>query len=448
MTDADTAERSLRPAAAIDGRVTLRTLILIRWIAIAGQLTAVLVVQFGLGVALPLGPVLAAIGASVLLNLAALAQRKARPRLADRDAALYLGYDLLQLSLLLYLTGGLHNPFAVLILAPLTVAATILSRNAVAGLTLLALACLTALALWRFPLPWPGGPLTLPPLFSLGTWLALTISAIFITGYVWSVAQEARRISDALSASQMALAREQKLSALGALAAAAAHELGTPLGTISLVATELAREVPPDDPLAEDIALLQSQAIRCRDILADLSRKPETEGGEPYDRLPLRALIEAAAAPHKLPHIDLRIEEHASRRPAGNLAGPPVGGAEVSSFPMVRRSPEIIHGLGNLVQNAMQFAHMQVVVRAEWDQDRLTVSVTDDGPGFPPGLLARIGEPYISSRAEGRGHMGLGIFIAQTLLERTGAEVSFTNSRSGGASVVVRWQPPIFDAKA
>jgi two-component system sensor histidine kinase RegB len=404
----------------------------------------VLVVQFGLGLTLPLGPALAAIGASVLLNLAALVQRKARPRLSDRDAALYLGYDLLQLSLLLYLTGGLQNPFSVLILAPLTVAATILSRNAVVGLTLLALACLTALALWRFPLPWPGGPLTLPPLFSLGTWLALTISAIFITGYVWSVAQEARRISDALAASQMALAREQKLSALGALAAAAAHELGTPLGTISLVAKELAREIPPDDPLAEDIALLQSQAVRCRDILADLSRKPEAEGGEPYDRLPLRALIEAAAAPHRLPHVRLRIEEHPSSRRPDRAAGE----AEVPALPMVRRSPEIIHGLGNLVQNAMQFARVEVVVRAEWDEDRLTVSVVDDGPGFPPGLLARIGEPYISSRAEGHGHMGLGIFIAQTLLERTGAEVSFANSRGGGACVVVRWQPPIFDARA
>ena len=418
-----------------DGRVTLRTLILIRWVAVIGQLTAVLAVHFALGLELPIGPALAAIGASVLLNLATLAQRKARPRLADRDAALYLGYDLLQLSLLLYLTGGLQNPFSVLILAPLTVAATILTRNSVISLTALALACLSALALWRFPLPWPDGPLPLPPLFSLGIWLALTVSAIFITGYVWSVAQEARRISDALAASQVALAREQKLSALGALAAAAAHELGTPLGTISLVSKELAREVSPGDPLAEDIALLQSEALRCRDILAELSRKPQAEGGEPYDRLTVRALVDAAAAPHKLPHVELVIEE----RPAGR-AGVPV-------LPMIRRSPEIIHGLGNLIQNAMQFARREVVVRAEWDADHLTITVRDDGPGFPAGLLSRIGEPYISSRSEGAGHMGLGIFIAQTLLERTGAEVAFSNQRSGGAQVVVRWQPPIFDRK-
>lgn len=422
--------------AAMDGRVTLRTLILIRWVAVTGQLTTVLAVHYGLGLELPIGPVLAAIGASVLLNLVALAQRKARPRLADRDASLYLGYDILQLSLLLYLTGGLQNPFAVLILAPLTVAATILSRNSVIGLSALALACLAALSLWRFPLPWPGGDLVLPPLFSIGVWLALSLSAIFITAYVWSVAREARGINDALSASQMALAREQKLSALGALAAAAAHELGTPLGTISLVAKELAREIPPDDPLAEDIALLQSQAIRCRDILAELSRKPEAEGGEPYDRLTLRALLEAAATPHALPHVALVIEE----RPA---AGPEDGGAP--AVPMIRRSPEIIHGLGNIVQNAMQFARREVLLRAEWDASALVVTVTDDGPGFPAGLLSRIGEPYISSRSEG---MGLGIFIAQTLLERTGAEVRFANHRSGGAQVAVRWKSSIFDTKS
>ena len=200
-------------------------------------------------------------GASVLLNLAAQAQRGARPRLADRDAALYLGYDTLQLTLLLYLTGGLQNPFAILILAPLTVAGTILSRVSVTALTVLALCCLTGLALWQFPLPWANRAVGLPPLYLLGIWLALSLSAIFITAYVWSVAQEARSISDALAASQMALEREQRLSALGALAAAAAHELGTPLGTIHLVAKELASEIPPDSPLAEDIALLQSQSL-------------------------------------------------------------------------------------------------------------------------------------------------------------------------------------------
>ncbi|MDR3517561.1 MAG: ActS/PrrB/RegB family redox-sensitive histidine kinase [Azospirillaceae bacterium] len=417
----------------IDGRVTLRTLILIRWVAITGQTIAILTVRFGLGLALPLGPMLAAIGASVALNGLALAQRGARPRLSDRDAALYLGYDTLQLSLLLFLSGGLQNPFALLMLSPLTVAAAILTRRSVIVLTSLAVVCLTALSLWSFPLPWPDGPLTLPPLFAIGIWIALTLSAVFITAYVWSVAREARRISDALAASQIALSREQKLSALGALAAAAAHELGTPLGTIALVAKELSREIPKDSPFAEDIALLQSQSGRCRQILADLARKPETEGGEPYDRLTLGALIDAAAGAYRNNDIAFNVTVEQS-------------GSDTE--PMIRRSPEIIHGLGNLLANAIQFARTWVDVCVTWDGEAVVVTVIDDGPGFPATVLNRLGEPYISTRAETTGHMGLGIFIAQTLLERTGAEVAFSNNHSGGAQVVVRWSRPILEWNA
>ena len=420
-------------ATALDGRVTLRTLILIRWVAVLGQLATVLVVHLVLEFPLPLGWALAAIGASALLNLLAQAQTGPRRRLADRDAALYLGWDLLQLSLLLYLTGGIQNPFSVLILAPLTVAATILSGRSVVGLLLLAAGCLTVLAFHHFALPWPGA-LPLPPLYAFGVWFALVFSTVFVTGYIWRVAREARQTYEALAATQVALARAQKLSALGGLAAAAAHELGTPLGTISLVAKELAREVPPDSPLAEDIALLQSQTLRCRDILAELSRKPQAEGGEPYDLLTLRALVEAAAGGHKRQGIALAVEEN------------PASGPEVPAVPMVRRQPEIIHGLGNLIQNAMQFARSRVVVTAEWDRRRLRLTVADDGPGFPASLLGRIGEPYVSGRLEGGG-MGLGIFIARTLLERTGAEVFFANGRDGGAQVVVTWAPPIFAEK-
>lgn len=419
-------------AGAREGRLALRILVLIRWIAIAGQLTAVLTVHFGLGFALPLGPALATIGASILLNVAAQVQRGNRARVTDRDAALYLGFDTLQLTLLLYLTGGLQNPFAILILAPLTVAATVLSRINVIGLTALGLACISGLAIWRYPLPWPEGQLVLPPLYSIGIWMALSLSAIFITAYVWSVAQEVRRMSEALVASQMALAREQKLSALGALAAAAAHELGTPLGTIAVVAKELAREVPPDSPLAEDITLLQSESERCRKILAELARKPEAEGGQPYDLLPLRTMIETAAAPHQVPGIRLDIDIDDRNWPHGQ--------------PMMRRSPEVLHGLGNLIQNAMQFARHRVHVQAYADAQGCVVTVTDDGPGFPPHLLNRIGEPYVSYRQGTGSHMGLGIFIAQTLLQRTGATVSFGNSRGGGAQVVVRWNQSILEA--
>lgn len=404
-----------------DGRITLRTLILIRWVAVLGQLAAVAFVNLGLGFPLPLGPVLAAISASALLNVVAMTQRGGRLRLADRDAALYLSYDMLQLTLLLYLTGGLSNPFAILLLAPMTVGAAILSRYSTVLLTGLNLICLTALALWHFPLPWEEPVRSMAPLYAFGVWLSLTVSSIFIAGYVFRVAAEARRFADALAASQVALAREQRLGALGALAAAAAHELGSPLGTIAVVAKELARDLPPDSPYGEDVELLQSQVMRCREILADLARKPEADGGDPFERLPLTALIEAAAAPHRLGHINFAVEPH------------PVGEAEE---PFLRRSPEIIHGIGNFIQNAHQFARHKVTVAAAWDGRGVTITVMDDGPGFPPHLLGRIGEPYLSVRGErsgpkgqtGGGHMGLGIFIAQTLLEKTGATVRYSNN--------------------
>lgn len=406
----------------------LRTLILIRWIAVLGQSATVAFVHAGLNFALPLGPVLAAIGASALLNLVAMTRNGGR-RLADRDAALYLGYDMLQLTLLLYLTGGLSNPFAILLLAPMTVGAAILSRYSAMLLTGLSLICLTVLALWHFPLPWEEPVRLTAPLYAFGVWLSLSLSATFIAVYVFRAAAEARRFAGALAAAQVALAREQRLSSLGALAAAAAHELGSPLGTIAVVAKELARELPPDSPHGEDVELLQSQVMRCRGILAELARKPEADGGDPFERLPLTALIEAAAVPHRLGPIALAIEPR------------PSGGAEE---PVLRRSPEIIHGLGNLIQNAHQFARRQVTVVAAWDGHAITVTIEDDGPGFPAQLLGRIGEPYLSVRGErsGPAGMGLGIFIAQTLLEKTGASVAYANGKNGGARISVRWIEP------
>lgn len=409
--------------SAIDGRITLHTLITIRWIAVVGQGATVLFVGGALGFPLPFGPLAAAIGASVLLNVVATAQRGGRMRLTDNDAALYLGYDTLQLTLLLYLTGGLENPFAILLLAPMTVGAAILSRRSAVLLTGLNLVCLTVLALWRLPLPWPGGAPFPAPLYGFGIWAALTVSSSFISVYVFRVAEEARRYAAALAAGQMALAREQRLSSLGALAAAAAHELGSPLGTIALVAGELADELDDDDPHAEDVALLVGQVRRCREILAELARKPEADGGDPFELMPLTALIEAAAAPHLLGHVEFRIEPQ------------DCAGVE----PTVRRLPEILHGIGNFIQNAHQFAKQTVLVSVCWTEERIELSVTDDGPGFPSALLNRIGEPYVSMRTDRTGHMGLGIFIAQTLLEKTGALVQFSNNRSGGARIVVRW---------
>jgi two-component system sensor histidine kinase RegB len=406
------------------GRISLRTLVPIRWVAITGQALTVLIVHYGLGFRLPLVPALGVVGGSVLLNVVLILLRQAAARLGERDAALCLGYDILQLAILLYLTGGLQNPFSILILAPVTVAATILSRRLVIALSLLAVASISVLALWHEPLPWRTEPLVFPAELVLGIWVALVLATVFIGGYTWSVAQEARRLRDAMTATQLALAREQRVSAVGALAAAAAHELGSPLATIAVVAKELVRDLADNSPHAEDAALLLSQSERCRRILAELAHQPEHDGGSPYTRLPISALVEAAGALHQDQGVKLIFA----------TAGQP--GPEE---PLVRRSPEIMHGLNNLVQNAVQFARREVSVTTFWDKTTVTVEVADDGPGFPLHLLGRLGEPYISTRAGAADHMGLGIFIAQSLLERSGARLVFDNLPDGGAHVAISW---------
>lgn len=411
------------PVGTERGRVSLRTLIWIRWIAVAGQAVTLLIVHLALGFTLPLEIALGVVATSALINLANQMQRTGSLRLGDRDAMMYLAYDVVQLGALLYLTGGLQNPFALLVLAPVTVGATILSRRSVMILSGLTVAVATILAIWHLPLPWDEDQLEFPLLYVLAVWLALTLSTLFIAAYTWSVTEEGRRISDAYAATQLALAREQRISAVGALAAAAAHELGSPLGTIAVIAKELARDLPADGPLADDARLLLSETARCRTILQELAQKREADGGTPYDRLPLSALVEAAGEPYRVPFSAL----------TQKIEGNP------EDQPLVARSPEIMHGLGNLVQNAVQFAIAEVVVWTQWDQHWVTVTVMDDGPGFPTQVLSRLGEPYLSGRDEDAEHMGLGIFIAETLLRRTGAKLHFANGAEGGAVVRVRW---------
>ena len=423
IVNAASASTPTEPRTAFD-RISLRRLVLIRSVAVTGQALTLLIVHFLLDFRLPLLPALIVVGASVLLNLGSMLFHRAGTRLGERAAALYLAWDTLQLAILLYLTGGLENPFSILMLAPVTVAATALSRRPVIALGALAVAAITVLGQWHEPLPWRTTPFVFPPDLVRGIWVALVIATAFIGGYTLSVAQEARRLRDAVAATQLALAREQRVSAVGALAAAAAHELGSPLATIAVIAKELARELPADSPHAEDAALLLSQSERCRHILAELAHQPEEDGSSPYTSLPISALVEAAGVPYR----DARIR----------LIFATTGDAS-DDEPSVRRSPEIMHGLNNLIQNAVQFARQEVSVTIYWDRDVVTVEIADDGPGFPPHLIGRLGEPYLSTRAGNQDHMGLGIFIAQSLLERSGATLNFDNLIEGGAHVVISW---------
>jgi two-component system, sensor histidine kinase RegB len=425
------------PVPAANDPVRLRTLTLIRWVAITGQALALLVVHFGFGFPVPLAAAFAVVGASLLLNLIVMTGHPTTVRLGERAAAAFLAFDIMQLTALLYLTGGLENPFSFLLLAPVAVSATILSVRSTFVLSLLSVASITLLAVVHYPLPWTDGGFSVPQVYILGTWVALAIGIVFFAIYTWRVAEEARRMSNALAASQLALAREQQLAALGGLAAAAAHELGSPLGTIAVVSREIARDLTADSPISEDVDLLISETARCRDILAELSARSgdNDDRTSPFALLPIHALVQAAAERHQQDHVKFSFS--ASTLDVDN---------EVSE-PVVERSPEIIHGLGNIIQNAVQFARSTVYISTAWDTDAIRVTICDDGPGFPSGLIERLGEPYISSRATVSGHMGLGVFIAKTLLQRSGAGIAFGNDPAAGAIVDIVWHRDQLESK-
>lgn len=405
--------------------VRLRTLLVLRWLAILGQTVAVVIAAFYLDLQVHLGLCFVAIGASVVSNLIAMRIFPENQRLSDRDAMLTLLFDLSQLSFLLFLTGGLNNPFSLLILAPVTISATALTMRSTVILGLLAIFLITCLSLWHLPLETVAGEvLQLPGLFILGFWAAIITGILFLSLYARRIASETHRMSQALLATQMALAREQKLTDLGGVVAAAAHELGTPLATIKLASTELLDELEDRPDLAEDVALIRAQADRCRDILLSMGRAGKDDIH--LRRAPLGAVIQEAADPHADRGIDLHYDFH------------PVDGAgdlDPALQPHIWRKPEVIHGIRNLVQNAVDFASNQVWIEGEWGNGEIRIRITDDGRGFPLDLLGRLGEPFLRRRNRvvqdvrpGYQGMGLGLFIAKTLLERSGAQVRFLNA--------------------
>ena len=413
-------------------RLRLATLTLVRWGAIGGQAAALLVVHFGFGYPVPLLEAFAVVGASVVVNISLMTFRPAQERLRQGAASGLLAFDLVQLAVLLYLTGGLGNPFAFLLLAPVTVSAMMLNRRSIVVLCALALVAITLLGFWHLPLPWEGEGLTLPPDYILGGWVALAVGIPFFAGVTWKVAVEARRMSHALSASQLALAREQQLTALGGLAAAAAHELGTPLGTIAVVSRELARELPQDSPLADDVELLIEQTGRCRQILAELARGPPAEAASSPSppELGLDALIEMAALRPR--HVPRKTSASMPRRiiPARTCrrlwsstfprwcTGSAIWSRTPSSSPAGRSSSP--QG-GAAIIGALQ---CPTTVRG-------SRRACSNGWASP-----------MSPRAKRRGgHMGLGVFIARTLLELTGARLAFSNRESRGAVATVTWPP-------
>jgi len=403
--------------------VRLRTLIVLRWIAIAGQIAALFVARWLFNLDLNLGWSLVAVSTSVLANLAAILVYPENKRLSEREVMAMLLFDIAQLTALLYLTGGLHNPFAILILAPVIISATALRTRSTIVVGFVAICLVTVVMVFHVPLITAGGNvMRMPREFVFGFWVAIIIGVLFLGIYAERVSSEINTMSEALLATQMALAREQKISDLAGVVAATAHELGTPLATIKLASSELIEELGDQAVLREDAELIREQADRCRDILRSMGRAGKDD--RHLQRAPLTAVIKEAADPH-------------ADRGKSILISPSSLDATTSDQPEIFRRPEMIHGLRNLIQNAVDFAATTVWIDVEWSEKSISVRILDDGQGFPAQILGRIGDPFVRVRKSdsdqkqrpGYEGMGLGLFIAKTLLERSGAELTFANGR-------------------
>ena len=357
--------------------VRLDTLVRLRWLSVIGQTVAVLVVYFGLEFDLPIWACLSVIAMSGWLNIALRIRFQQARRLEPSRAAWLLAFDIVQLAVLMYLTGGLDNPFSFFFLGPVLLSATALPPRMTIALGLLAIACATLLIFVHEPLPWSdeSGPMPfLPNTYKLAVWFSIVLAIFFISIYAWQISEESRQLVNALAATELVLAREQHVTQLDGLAAAAAHALGTPLSTIAVIARELEREIDPSSPHADDIKLLREQAQRCRDILSKLNEL--SAEGELFDRVSLSALLQEIAEPHR--HFGIVIDV---TMPAGETS--PIGA----------RNPAILYGLGNLVENAVDFARERVEISATWTGNEVSIVIADDGPGFAPEVMSRIGEP-------------------------------------------------------
>lgn len=425
-------------------RLRLQTLIALRWLAILGQISAILIVHFFYEFPLPFWQCVVTVLLSATLNVFLSVRFGTNVRLRNRYVAMLLGFDIVQLAVLIYFTGGLANPFSLMFLVPATISASTIKIKYTLWLGLLTLACITALIPFHMPLPWQQeSAINIPYTYLLGIWSALVCALLFLGIYAWRIANEARAMANALFATEKVLAREQQLTALDGLAAAAAHELGTPLATIALVAKELRREIPDGIEAAEDLDLLMSQTMRCRKILANLTAGGR-EGDALFERVELDAMLADAMEAHNgRGNIELV-------RLASNPPGLPT--------PIVIRNPGIHFGLGTLIENAVGFADSKVLVKIQWTDRKITVIIEDDGPGFSPAIIDHVGEPYITTRPiepeditlpESEG-MGLGFFIAKTLLERSGGKLDIANKQrpSHGAIITIVWPMKAIVARA
>ena len=407
------------------------TLTILRYIAIFGQFFAINIVYFYLGLPFPIELSYAVIFFGLLTNIYLQFAIKIN-QLKDFYSLIFLIYDLIQLSILLYLTGGIFNPFCFLLIIPSIVSSTFLSM----GSTII-LGMITSLLLFTisfFHLPLPGEEMALlhfPDFYKTGIVISILIGLIFLSYFGIRFAGETKKRSEALNKLQEVISKEYELESLGGQAAAAAHSLGTPLATISVVAKELKKEIGNDKEFSKDIDLLISQTKRCSEILKQISRK-QIEEDIFLSSIKFEDLLEEIINSFKetsSKNIELIVHNDKNK-----IA--------------IQRTPEIIYGLRNFIGNAVKFSKNKVKINLQSDQKLIEIKINDDGPGIPEDIINKIGEPYIKSKSKelsSNSGLGLGTFLGKTLLERQKAKLLFRRQGElGGALVIISWNPKNF----
>ena len=404
-----------------------KTLVILRWLALIGQFLTIVIVYFVLNLKIPFFYCILVIAIGFLTNFYLQFKVKSN-QLNNFTSTIFLFYDLLQLSILLYLNGGVTNPFALLLIVPAIVSSTFLTLRSTINLSIITIVSLITLTIYYFPLPNDGElHFHVPDYYLYSIPIAIITGLIFLTYFGARFGIQSRKRTEALNRLELILAKEHELESIGLQAAAAAHSLGTPLSTINVVARELEKEIGSNSKYSKDISLLISQTKRCSDILKNLSQ----------DQLNEDAFLTDITIEELLNSIIRSFSEISDKKllliSKKNLANP-----------QIEKTLEITYGLRNFIGNAVKYSDSVVEVILESSNKVTKVEITDDGPGFSEDIINLLGEPYIRSKNKiivSKSGLGLGTFIGKTLLERMKAEVNFGKCpKKNGAKVTVSWQ--------
>ena len=389
--------------------ILLGNLIKIRWIAIFGQLFAIIFVTYFFNINIPFFETLFIILSSVVINFYSYLEERSSKTISNTKAFLFLLFDTLQLGILLFLTGGILNPFSILILAPVITSASYLPALLTVILSSISILIIIILNFFYIPLSL-GEDLILPKIYNIGIMISLIITVIFIAIYAYLFASSSRQISNALSVSKLQILNQKKITEVGSLSAAAAHELGTPLNTIFLILNDLLKDKTLNKykNILKDIMLLQSQAQRCKEILQKLSKNPLKLKDKFLQKTKITDLIKINFE---------KFNNDKKLKMTGNF--------ENQETEIIFKD-EIMYALGNIIQNSITYSKDIITVNLNYTEKNVSIQIMDDGPGFPKDIIDKLGEPYISKNNQG---MGLGIFISKNLIENMGGNIQIYNSK-------------------